>query len=141
MRIEPAFDNASVVLLGSFNPMIFQPAWFARHKMIGDKEAEEAANLVQFQGQVVEFKVDAFELNVQSDRFIIGSLDDHPEHIKDLVISCFGKHLPHTPVRAIGINRSIHFNAGDFDATEYVGSQLAPKDAWGEWGEEIKKAQ
>ena len=141
MRIEPEFDNASVVLLGSFNPMIFQPAWFARHKMIGDKEAEEAANLVQFQGQVVEFKVDAFELNVQSDRFIIGSLDDHPEHIKDLVISCFGKHLPHTPVRAIGINRSIHFNAGDFDATEYVGSQLAPKDAWGEWGEEIKKAR
>ena len=141
MRIKPELDNASIVLLGSFNPRIFQPAWFAQHKMIGSKEAEQLANLFQFKEQVVAFRVDMFELNVQQNRFVINSLDDHPaEHIKDLVISCFGKYLPHTPVTAMGINRNVHFDTGDFEVRDRVGSRLAPKDAWGKWGEEIQKA-
>ena len=140
MRIKPKFDNASIVLLGSFNPMIFQPAWFARYEMIGSKEAEEAANLFQFKDQVVTFKVDMFELSVQLDRFMVNSLDNHPEHIKDLVISCFVEYLPHTPIRAMGINRNVHFDTGDFEIRDRVGSRLAPKDAWGEWGKEIEEA-
>ena len=140
MRINPKFDNASIVLLGSFNPMIFQPAWFARYEMIGDKEAEEAANLVQIKDQVVAFGVDMFELNVQPNRFVVNNLDGHPEHIKDLIISCFVEHLSHTPVTAIGINRSIHFDTGDFEVRDRVSSQLAPKGPWGEWGNEIEKS-
>ena len=141
MRIGPKFDNASIVLLGSFNPRIFQPAWFARNKMIGDKEADQPANLFQLKEQVVAFRVNMFELNVQPNRFVITSLDDHPaEHIKDLVISCFGKYLPHTPVTAIGINRNVHFDTGDFEVRDRVGSRLAPKDAWGDWGKEIQGA-
>ncbi len=141
MRIKPKLENASIVLIGSFNPRIFQPAWFAHNEMIGNKEAEQPANLIQFREQIVAFKVEMFELNVEPNRFVITSLNDHPaEHIKDLVISCFGKCLPHTPITAIGINRSIHFDTGDFEIRDSVGSRLAPKSAWGDWGKEIEKS-
>ena len=139
MRIKPKFDNVSVVLLGSFNPGIFQPAWFATHGMIGEKEAENPADMLQLKDQVVTFRVGMFSLSVQPDRFDITSLDDPHEHIKDLVVSCFGEHLPHTPVSAMGINRNIHFDTGNFEVRDYVGSRLAPKDAWGKWGEEIER--
>jgi hypothetical protein len=44
MRIKPQLDQATIVLVGRFNPAIFQPAWFALHKMLGQKEAESAEN-------------------------------------------------------------------------------------------------
>lgn len=141
MRIKPKLENASIVLIGSFNPRIFQPAWFAHNGMIGTKEAEQPANLIQFREQMTVFRIEMFELNVGSDRFVITSLNDHPaEHIRDLVISCFGEYLPHTPITAIGINRSIHFDTGDFESRDRVGSRLAPKSAWGDWGREIEKS-
>jgi hypothetical protein len=137
MRIKPQLDQATIVLVGRFNPAIFQPAWFALHKMLGQKEAETAEiNLIQ--AGISQFKVDQFELLVLSDRFSVTSLNGHPEHIRDLVISCFGQNLPHTPVRAMGINRAAHFDTGSFEVRDRVGSRLAPKDAWGAWGREIE---
>lgn len=59
---------------------------------------------------------------------------------KDLLISCFGTFLPHTPVDSMGINRCVHFDTGDFDVRDRVGIRLAPKEAWGEWGKEIEEA-
>jgi hypothetical protein len=42
MRIVPEIDQASLVLLGRFNPAIFQPFWFARHGIVGADEAGAA---------------------------------------------------------------------------------------------------
>jgi hypothetical protein len=137
MRIKPQLDQATIVLVGRFNPAIFQPAWFALHKMLGQREAE-SPEIKLIQAGVSQFKVDQFELLVLSDRFSITSLDGHPEHIKDLVISCFGQNLPHTPVLAMGINRAAHFDAGSFEVRDCVGTRLAPKDAWGAWGKDIE---
>jgi hypothetical protein len=137
MRIKPQIDHAVIVLVGRFNPAIFQPAWFALHKMLGVKEAE-AAEVKGILGEVSQFKIDQFELTVLPERFSITSLDAHPEHIRDLVISCFGQYLPHTPVGAMGLNRVVHFDAGDFEVRDRVGSRLAPKNAWGSWGKEIE---
>ena len=137
MRIKPQIDQAVIVLVGRFNPAIFQPAWFALHEMMGRKEAETAHIKVIF-GELSEFKVDQFQVQVLPERFSITSLDAHPEHIKDLVISCFARYLPHTPVQAMGINRLVHFDTGSFEVRDRVGSRLAPKNAWGVWGEEIE---
>jgi hypothetical protein len=40
--IEPEISTTSVVLVGSLNPTIFTPDWFARHGLLSDKEAESA---------------------------------------------------------------------------------------------------
>jgi hypothetical protein len=59
MRIKPQLDHAVIVLVGRFNPAIFQPAWFALHEMMGRKEAETAHIKVIF-GELSKFKVDQF---------------------------------------------------------------------------------
>lgn len=137
MRIKPEFDQAGIVLLGSFNPAIFRPEWFARNGMIGEKESEIPI-ILQTQQELI-FEAAKFNLHVSLERFAISDISNHPEHIKDLVISCFGKFLSHTPIHLMGINRSIHFDAGSYEIRNRVGSQLAPKTAWGKWGEEIEK--
>ena len=137
MRIKPEFDQAGIVLLGSFNPAIFRPEWFARNEMIGEKESETPV-ILQTQQELI-FEASRFNLHVSLERFAISDLSNHPEHIKDLVISCFGKFLPHTPIHSMGINRCIHFDAGSYEARNRAGSQLAPKTAWGKWGEKIEE--
>ena len=63
MRIKPQIDRTKIVLLGSFNHAVFQPAWFACHDMIGDEEAENAD--VSMSGQESRFKAALFEIFVR----------------------------------------------------------------------------
>lgn len=138
MRIKPQTDRTTIVLHGSFNHAIFQPAWFARCGMIGDGEAQNAdASLGSRESM---FRTALFRASVRRDRFLVAGLDNHSEHVRDLVISCFGEFLPHTPVREVRINRRIHFDAGSFEIRDRVGGRLAPKDAWGEWGRQMQEA-
>ena len=39
---KPEIENVSVVLIGSLNPAIFHPAWFAREGLIQQEEADRA---------------------------------------------------------------------------------------------------
>lgn len=138
MRIKHQIDRTTIVLHGSFNHALFQPAWFARHGMIGDKEAEDPD--MSISSQESRFKAALFEISVRRDRFFVGGRDSHSEHVRDLVVSCFGEFLPHTPVQTVQISRQIHFDAGSFEVRDRVGGRLAPKEAWGEWGKQIEEA-
>lgn len=138
MRIRPQIDQVSVVLLGSFNPAIFLPNWFAQNKMIGEKESGIPVRLQT--REELEFETGNLHIRASLERFEISSVTGQFEHVKDLLISCFGTFLPHTPVHSMGINRCVHFDTGDFDVRDRVGSRLAPKEAWGEWGKEIEEA-
>src|SRR5438067_10758454 len=39
---SPETENASIVMVGSFNPAIFQPLWLGTQDLIRRKEAEDA---------------------------------------------------------------------------------------------------
>lgn len=138
MLIKPQIDQAGIILSGTFEPSIFLPTWFAQHQMIGKKEAENLE--ISPTKNELEFKVDAFKLRARPNLFEIVSSDNHFEHVRDLVISCFGKVLPSVPIKLVVICRRIHFDAGGFEVRDRVGSRLAPKEPWGKWGEQIKEA-
>ena len=42
MQISPQFEGVTIVLLGQFNPAIFQPAWLAAENLVRPQEAESA---------------------------------------------------------------------------------------------------
>ncbi len=42
MRIQPELSEISIVLVGSLNPRIFTPDWFARNGLLTGREADEA---------------------------------------------------------------------------------------------------
>jgi hypothetical protein len=106
--------------------------------MIGQLEAEKA-QVDYVLAQACRFRTDQFLIDVQEQRFAAASLDEQHMHVHDLVVSCFGAILPHTPVRAVGINFAVHFNVGDFEVRDRLGTMLAPKEPWGEWGREINQ--
>lgn len=138
MRIKPQIDQTVIILEGSFNPVIFQPAWFARHGMLGEKEAENVE--ISQTSDELRFKTGTFETHVKRNGFAVAGFDSNSGHVKDLAISCFREFLPHTPIFSVSIKRHIHFDAGNARAVDHVRNLLAPKKPWGEWGNEMEKS-
>jgi hypothetical protein len=122
-------QGMSVVMIGAFNPTIFQPRWLGSLKLIREDEAENAT-IELIQSQVSDFKTDWFRMQVLDKRFLIQSLDaTHPESIRDLAIGIFSL-LPHTPVNRMFISRWFHYEMESENAWHDVGNKLAPKDYW-----------
>ena len=136
MRIEPEISSVSVILLGDFNPAIFTPAWFALHDLL-PKGAAESADLNVAHPQTTSFTADWLQLNVLVDQFSAETRQAPHIRLCDLVVRVFGEHLFHTPLRALGINRQVHFRVRDSSARDRIGRTLAPVDAWGAWGAEL----
>lgn len=127
----PEISGATVVLVGSFNPMIFQPAWFARQELLGQAEAD-AAEIKVIVPQVAHFETERFAVQVTSERFIVSSKPSvNPAPIGDLVRGVFFI-LEHTPANALGINHHMHFGTGSSEIWHKIGDTLAPKDIWRE---------
>ena len=139
MRIEPEVSGVSVVLLGSFNPAIFTPAWFALHEILPRGVAENA-DLQVAHNQLVTFSTDWLQIQVTPDSFQAETQQDPHVRVRDFVIRVFRELLSHTPVGAFGINRNVHFRAPDAAARDRVGRMLAPVEPWGEYAELLQLA-
>ncbi len=134
MRIEPDLSGTAVVLLGSFNPKIFQPFWLASHGLI-PAAAAESADISVVHPEITAFSIeDQFSLSVERGRL---SMDRNVAPfivIADLLGRIFGDLLPHTPITRVGINRMVHFRARDEEHRERIGQLVAPREPWGDWG-------
>jgi hypothetical protein len=96
-----ALEGVSIVLLGSFNPQIFQPAWFAAEELLRKEEAE-AAEVAIIHRDIVSFSTSWMQLQVQLDRFMVSTADSaFYEPLRDLVLGTF-QLLRHTPVQKMG---------------------------------------
>jgi hypothetical protein len=141
MRIEPELSAASVVLIGSFNPKIFQPFWMAKHGLISEKAAE-AAEISVIHSEISAFSIDGlFSIQVDRNRFAIERKIAPLILVSDTVVRLFSELLPHTPVQKMGINRFVHFNVGSFDERDRIGMTLAPQQPWGEWGKKLSSGE
>lgn len=125
----PEIQGVTIVLLGDFNPKIFQPAWFAHHELINNYEIEDATIKI-VHPDVVSFTLGWMELNVTRDKFTITTLQEpHYRTVFELVIRTF-KLLEHTPLRYLGINQMKHYRMKDENEWHDLGDMLAPKNLW-----------
>ncbi|HTC90722.1 MAG TPA: hypothetical protein VK686_20605 [Bryobacteraceae bacterium] len=125
----PELEAASIVMLGSFNPAIFQPRWLGVQKLIRTEEAE-SAKITTIQSELADFSTEWFHLQVLQNRFQITSQDPRQySPLRDLAAGSFAI-LPHTPVTALGLNRSFHFEMPSVESWHGIGNLLAPKDLW-----------
>jgi hypothetical protein len=122
-------DQPSIVLVGTFNPGIFHPEWFAARNLIRPAESETASVQV-VHPRVASCSFGLAEVAVTLDRFQVVATDGTSlEPLKDLVTGVFS-FLNETPVIAMGLNRYMHFQMQDHDAWNSVGHALAPKEHW-----------
>jgi hypothetical protein len=140
MRIEPEISAASIVLVGSFNPKIFQPFWMAKHGLISEKDADTAEVSI-IHPEVSAFFIEGlFTLQVDRGRFSIERSVAPLILICDTTVKLFSEILPHTPVEKMGINRLVHFNVGEAER-DRIGKILAPREPWGDWGKKVSSGE
>lgn len=129
MITSPDADGAAIVMIGSFNPTIFQPRWLAAQGLIRPEEAV-SAKITIIQAEVADFAVEWFQLQVLQNRFQLVSADPRQyAPLRDLAGAIFAI-LPHTPVRTLGLTRSFHFRMASKDSWHAIGHLLAPKGSW-----------
>jgi hypothetical protein len=122
-------NMASVVLVGSFNPTIFQPQWFVKQNLLPLEEGDKAEVKV-ISPQICQFETERFIIQVTTDRFAaISKPDANPAPLRDLVAGTFFT-LEHTPLKALGLNRDMHFAMPSEEAWNQVGDRLVPKEGW-----------
>lgn len=122
-------EGASVVLVGQFNPAIFQPAWLGATNLIRKEEAD-GATIQVINPQVTSFSADWLGLQVLAQRFQATTTDPaHYQALRDVVISIF-QLLEHTPFWIMGMNRDMHFKVESEERWHRLGHLLAPKEAW-----------
>src|SRR2546430_12878563 len=122
-------EGLTIVLLGSFNPAIFQPIWLATQKLIPEAEAEKAEiNVIT--SDVAVFSLGWAALSIEKEKFIL-ECDQPPfyEAARDLTFGTF-RVLRHTPVKYLGINRRSHFKLEKPEMLLTLGHLLAPKAHW-----------
>jgi hypothetical protein len=69
-------------------------------------------------------------LHCDHNQFVVSTFQEPLVTAYDFFVKCF-QMLPETPIRAVGINREIHFPAGSPQNLHHMGDILAPKEFWG----------
>jgi hypothetical protein len=127
----------AIVLVGTFNPAIFSPAWFAKTEIITQREFDEATTQI-IHSEVAQFDVVRFRVDIQQTRFQINTSIAPFVTIMDDVRRIFGEKLPHTPVSAFGINFHGHFKVDTPEQRIALGRRLAPTAPWGSFGNRLE---
>lgn len=127
--LDIAEDSVTIVVRGHFNAAIPTPAWLLAQGLVGaeDALAVQADLMVP---QISAYQLPWAKVEVTEDRFLVHTADpQHFERCRDLVVGIFSI-LSHTPVNALGINRSFHVRMTSANAWHALGDLLVPKGPW-----------
>lgn len=134
MDIQPkkpdvSVEEITVVLIGDFNPKIFQPAWFALHEVLREAEAMDA-RIEVIHADVSSFTTEWLTIQVLRDRFTAAiKAEVYRQHLGDLVRNVFTL-LGHSPVRQMGLNASFRVHFKSKDDWHFFGHFILPKSPW-----------
>ena len=130
MNLPPlAVDQAAIVIKGAFNPAIFSPAWLQHQGLVGDREVDAGAVEI-ISRDVSVFSLDWLRVQITPDALLLStSVLEETERMRDAVIGVI-EALPHTPIVALGMNRSVHFEVSDAEKWHSLGDWLIPKSDW-----------
>lgn len=128
MRITPQVLQVSIVAIGHFNPLIFRQEWLSQKELvIGNDQEELVTELLH--SEIAIYRLPWGTFHCDREQFVISTQQEPVVVAHDFFVRCF-QLLPETPIRAIGINKEIHFSAGGRAALDKIGDTVAPKDFW-----------
>jgi hypothetical protein len=121
--------GASIVLRGSFNPAIFQPAWFGKQGLLSESESERL-QIEVIHPEISSIRSDDWHMQVTTDRYLIGSENEAAfPQLRDMTVGIF-RLLSHTPIRFLGVNRIAHIVLPSSQEWNDLGYRLVPKQPW-----------
>lgn len=87
---DPEVQNASVVLVGNFNPAIFSPAWLAKNGVITDGELE-AVEMGIVHAECTQFNIDTLKIDIVPNRLAAISFEEPYASLLDFLLIIFNK--------------------------------------------------
>lgn len=125
--LVPRVETLNIVMAGSINPAIFHPDWFIRHQMISEDAATDVAVVSH---DISEVRLGNVNLVSVADKLILSTTNiAYAEILQDLAKGILAK-LPHTPLKACGINHEAVYSADSVEHWHRIGHTLAPKEIW-----------
>ena len=140
MHITPDATNTQIVLLGNFDPPAFRPEVLFEKKLIGDSQLKAAQIRIAHEA-LVDANIDWFRLLVTQERFILTATEAPWIRLHDFCARMFVETYPEAKIKMMGINRSVWFETGGIKQRDRLGSSLAPRSAWGEWGQRLDSSR
>ncbi len=123
-------ESVAIVLLGSFNPSIFEPLWLSNNGLVSEPEAEGAERQLidhEFARVVLpwaEMFVDKERLQAQTRSAAVNAAQ-----VRDLVLGVL-RLLIHTPVSLLSIHHRTDLEVETEQQWHDAGHRLAPKEPW-----------
>lgn len=147
--------GSSIVILGNFNPVIFQPEWFRRFKILPEQEiaatleekvvAQPSPNIQIVEGYKTSITPYKTELNFPSFKLLVLPIRFEFSTIRK---NCFSELLnstikifellSHTPINDAGINFNTHLSIDNCDQTLRQLFSANPEKAKEAFGESYK---
>jgi hypothetical protein len=122
----PEISGGSIVLAGSFNPAIFQPAWFGRQGLLAGTEVDNAEIKI-VHPQISFFETERFVVQVTANRFAaISKPNASAEPLRDLVAGTFFI-LEHTTSYCPWPKSSNALSVGIGERLAWARRQIGPK--------------
>jgi hypothetical protein len=131
MHIPPQISAASIVAVGNFNPLIFRTDWLKEKELIVGNDFDNLKTSI-VHAEVVSYQIPWGTFQTDRESFSIAALREPLVRAQGFFVRCF-QSLPETPIKAVGINREIHFETAGQSVRDRVGDVLAPKEPWGDF--------
>lgn len=117
-----------IVVVAQFSPRALQPLELRRLGVLSEGDLLNAEFDHLFE-DLMTFRLPWMQVTFETERLIVGTVPSspQPEPIRDFVVSLL-RSIEKPSVKAVGINRNLHFPVSDEDVWHKVGHKLAPKE-------------
>ena len=134
MNNNPERQQYSLVLVGNFNPAMFQPEWFKINSIISSEDFDLARsdtlkNSIIVTPQLTIFKTTQLNIKIDQNRFEIIAEKEPFVSVIDFASKTF-ENLGSFTLKAFGFNYSGHYKVDDISSWHKIGDRLAPKSYW-----------
>lgn len=131
MLLPTQVSLASLVALGHFNPLIFVSLWLKEKEVVVGNDFDSLKTLM-VHPDIVSYELPWGNFQVDRTNFSITTNREPIIRVQDFFVRCF-QFLTETPIRAIGINREVHFATASEAARDRIGDTIAPKEFWADF--------
>ncbi|WP_122549826.1 hypothetical protein [Pseudomonas viridiflava] len=124
--------EASIVIVGDFDPLMMAPHWFVKNGMIPQEDVDDNLSIDIVYKEATRFSLASIVVEILVDRVILRSyLSSFDYKIHDLAVGILS--LPafkNTKVSGVGLNVFHDVSVTDDEVFHRLGDRLAPKDIW-----------
>lgn len=126
-----ALEGVAVVVRGAINPPIITPQWLLDQGIVGQEDFDRQEVEV-ISRDLVAFSLGWLTCNATPETLQFSTADpDELLRVRDVALRTL-ELLSHTPVAALGINRTFHSVTDSIDNFHAIGDTLVPKAFWAE---------